>query len=225
MNFKLIPASKEENGCDGDAGHTFETLIGVPENNNKFADFKGYELKVKVSLSTLITCLTSTPPGSTRYIYENFSYEDKKNRKVFFKDSSMNLPFSFIKTDSKLILKDGETFFGEWNYSDLSIKLINKLTNLVVIEAIRKKIDGKKYFIFTKITLYTDFNVDQFWEEILNTVRVDFRIGYSMSKGCIHDRGTAFRVKMENLMKFYQTKEILLEAPPHITQKTKKKAR
>ena len=61
---------------DGALGNTFESLLGVAENNLRDADFEGWECKSQrkhtKSASSLFTCKPDYPLGGDEYMREKF---------------------------------------------------------------------------------------------------------------------------------------------------------
>ena len=65
---------------DGALGNTFETLLGVSENNLREADFEGWECKSQrkhtKSAASLFTRKPDFPDGGDEYMRENWGVQD-----------------------------------------------------------------------------------------------------------------------------------------------------
>ena len=67
---------------DGALGNTFETILGVRENNLKDADFEGWECKSQrqhtKSAASLFTCKPDFPEKGDEYMRENWGINDEE---------------------------------------------------------------------------------------------------------------------------------------------------
>ena len=80
-NLGFIKNTKKTHS-DGTAGNTFETHLGVKENNLRDADFENFEVKTKKSLSgswtTLFSKKPSHPKDGDSYMRQNWGIADNE---------------------------------------------------------------------------------------------------------------------------------------------------
>ena len=212
-------------------GNTFEDLIGVEENNKHEADFKGIELKAHRNITSSMVSLFSkapTPRGVNTYLRETYGViEPESGKKVLnttlchkfnthrgghcFKvkvdKESQKLWMVVKKMATDEILEDKTT--GKqinWNFSVLTKALSKKLKKIAIVYGDEKVENGKRYVRFTKMVILTGLNLEKMLAAIeTGDLMIDIRIGVYASgknKGRTHDHGTAFRMKLEHLLKY-----------------------
>tara|TARA_Y100001970_G_C14181069_1_gene829872 strand:- start:168 stop:926 length:759 start_codon:yes stop_codon:yes gene_type:complete len=206
---------------DGAVGNTFETNLGVQENNLKAPDYDGWEIKTKrqftKSATSLFTLKPSYPPNGDKYMRENWGLNDPSgeypNIKVFrtsvyanrfsivYQKYQMKL---YLDRDSKklrLLLHDiNKKIIDDkvyWSFDDI-LKASSKLRNLLVIEANEKIIDNKVYFHYINASAYLNFKFDSLLNLIeIGKARYDNRLGiYRSGKniGKEHNHGGGLRL-------------------------------
>ena len=215
---------------DTGIGKTFEELLGKTEENFEYPDFEGIEIKTKRYYSQTYTCLFSaTPDGTyifeTKRLVENYGYPDKvltdKKRlnDAVFATEKTNVGYDYLfqlkvnRRDRRLYLYiydvfgrllDTKTY---WEFSTLQEKLYRKLQLLAIVTAKRQIQNNWEYFKYEKIEFYRLMNFNRFIFLIeKGIIRVNFKIGVFRSgsrKGEIHDHGTGFEIKKQDLEKLY----------------------
>lgn len=211
-------------------GMTFESLMGIPNNEFEIPDFGSIELKTKTSNdSHHITLFNCTPTGPHFHEVERlknlYGYPDSvlKKYRVLNTDVYCN---KFSKTLSNFLLKININKYKKeiiltiydknekilesevyWSFDILEEKLYRKLSYLALIKADKKVINKKKYYKYYEMKIYAlkDFNTFLKLME-KGIIRICFKIGIFRSgskMGHIHDRGTSFGIKEENLKYLY----------------------
>lgn len=204
---------------DGAIGNTFETVLGVQENNLKDPDFEGWECKSQrqhtKSAASLFTCKPDFPDKGDEYMRENWGINDehypdikvfrtsiyahrwskvygKYKMKIHIDDSEKKLKIILCDLNEKVI--DDRVF---WTFDSLK-KASSKLKNTFVVKAEEKKINGKTHFKFTEGMAFVEFNFDKCIRLIKQgKARYDNRLGiYRSGKniGKKHNHGGGIRL-------------------------------
>ena len=219
------------NGCNG-IGITFEKLIGVPSNEFEIPDFGQLEIKTKTSNSNEYTNLFNCVPTGPHYheverLKDLYGYPDSilNNKKVLNTAiycnkiikvrSNFYFKLKIDKTHKKLILSiynekkeliEEEVF---WDFDILKEKLYRKLQYLAVIKGKRKVVNGKTFFKYYQMKIYKLKDFETFINLIdKGIIRVCFKIGIFRNGnkiGKIHDRGTSFGIKEQNISYLFET--------------------
>lgn len=206
-------------------GFTFESLIGKEEDNSYLPDFNGIEIKTKLGYSkSPITLFTLVPKkdkiSCINEILSKYGYPDKtkglKNFRgnVYHSYNNIIANKYILKTQIdndkqilKLIIYDVTFNIIEdkiyWDLEELKNRLFTKLNYLAIIKGYPYILNDKKFFKYTNLNIYKLKNFDSF----LNLLKKDkifivFNIGMHKSAnrfGQICDRGTAFRINLENI--------------------------
>ncbi len=212
-------------------GKTFEDLIGKSEDTLKTPDYHGIEIKTKKGYSkSYTTFFNVTPKGNSEFeikrLCNAYGYPDKvlKNKKVLAVSIMANYPtlvanrFLFkldIDYDNEkmfLSIRDKNMKFLEkntyWEFEDIKERLENKLSFLAYIKAWPNNIGGKEYYKYYDIQFYQLRDFQEFLKLMEEgKIRITFKIGIFREgnrKGEIHDRGTGFEIKEENLEKLFR---------------------
>lgn len=216
-------------------GKTFEDLLGVNENNKKDTDFLEFEVKSQRFLTgskiTLFTKSPSFPEKANYYFVSNYGepYSDSPHLKrihtsfyghkfnKYINKFAFKLDVNKRKKKIFITLKDiltdqisNEVFY--YSFKDLETS-ISKLTNLFVVIADTKIIDGVEHFHYTKATVFLGFKFNKFLDMIKSgSIQYDIRIGSyksGINLGKPHDHGSGFRVNRNKLKELYSDVIIL----------------
>lgn len=211
-------------------GKTFEDYVGVVENNKEKPDLYGFEIKShreeSNSYVTLCTKSPSFPYRANAYLLQKFGtpYEDTPNLKRLHTSMFANHPnthegkYAFcLRNDrkakeirilvynlrSKRLLDDS----CGYTYEVLEKIFAKKLKNLFYVTADRKYKDNTEYFKFSQADIYEQPSFQKFLKLIdQGKIMYDIRMGSYQSgknKGKLHDHGSGFRIKPEDLPKLY----------------------
>ena len=206
------------NGNTG-VGMTFEHRCGVPENNWRCPDLYEAELKAKrLDSDSLLTLMTKNPPRAVRKLTMEFGTDtfdeagDLYRRRLYhtLKNGKSEL-FSLVETDESLDLMSGDRVVAQWSSATLA-RALSKLTNLCLIDAKTKLVEGQEQFQYTGFTYYHGFDQQKFIEALIDgEAFIDFRAHYCHVKKKLRDHGTAFRInpdKLPDLYKGYERVEL-----------------
>jgi len=212
------------------SGETFESLVGVETNSFELPDYNGIEIKTrKLFLKSYIKLFNSTPDG--KYLFEikrirdTYGYPSQKikdtkvfnisiyTNKIISIGNNYRFELEVNKSDERIYLHvidknnkliDKQTF---WSFNTLKEKLSRKLQILTVIDTLEKKENNIRYYKYTNIKFYGLKDFDYFIELIeKGIIRITFKINVFLSgkrMGEIHDHGTGFEIKEEDLYKLY----------------------
>ena len=209
----------------GNAGLTFETLLGIPNHNFEISDYNGIEIKTKIYGKQKYLALFNATPDSYLFeikrIHKLYGYPDKShpqfnvfnvslyaNRRKFINKHT----FAWLDVDREkrqIILNvynrqlnslDNKT---AWSFDMLEEKLLRKLQYLFFIRADHKIFHGETYYKYRNYKCFKLKSFDHFLTALENGhIRIDFSIGVFKSGkrlGQIHDHGTSFSIEVQNL--------------------------
>lgn len=189
----------------GNAGLTFEKLIGKYNDNFQTADYKGIEIKVKNNFSfknkykyiSLFSLVPSNCFGfELKRIRDSYGTPDKDfpDVKILMKSFYTNMKvkvesgYSFkinVRYSEKRIylyvynkhniLVDKSVF---WDFIDINDTLNRKLSYLSFVKYNSKLIKGEKHFHYNEIKFYKLKGIDKFFEALENgNIRIYFCLG------------------------------------------------
>ena len=200
----------------GMVGRTFESLLGVEENNKIAPDFKGFEIKTKQSSSsTLVSLFTKSPSprGSNTHLRKTYGYGGNNPylfcmmyaNKNSVSPSTYNFKLKVSNKDSKIYLRvengSGRKINSDkifWDFSELEKNFMEKMNSLLFVTAKSKTINGEKHFHYTNATIYYNPSIKKLIKLIKEgIVSVESRIQYN------HDHGSAFKISKKNIPLLY----------------------
>lgn len=213
----------------GAVGITFENLLGKEKENFEIPDYNGIEIKTKLNNSQPYIALFNATPDSYLFeikrLYETHGYFDIENpdKKIFrvqlygnkLISINNNLKAKIIVDRKKQLVilniynKNNELIDNNssWSFEILNEKLMRKLKYLAIIKAYKKVDNEIKYFKYTDYNFYKLKSFENFIDEIENgNIMINFKVGiYKTGKkqGEIHDHGTGFNIKKENITKIF----------------------
>lgn len=211
-------------------GRTFESLLGMEENNLEIADFKGIEIKTKRCFSkSFIRLFNMTPSG--KYYHEierlqsEYGYLDTVSKKYKVLNNSVfcdrrtfigiNYQFMLkIDRENKKVLLCVFDIHGNliekdvyWDFDIIEEKLYRKLKVVALVKAHRKFINNIEYFRYYDMKLYILKSFETFITLLeRGIIRINFKINVFRSGkriGQIHDHGTSFEIRECDLLKLY----------------------
>lgn len=216
-------------------GRTFETQIGNNENSLEIPDYKGIEIKTKISKKNIfITLFNCKPEGlyyketerlKNAYGYYNFKSKEYKvlNNSIYCKKETIigeNYKFK-LNVDRKnekiyLYIYDINNLLIEnntyWDFDVLKEKLYRKMKYLAYVKGIKKYTKDGIYFKYKKINFYKLKNFEEFIKMIeQDKIRITLKIGVykrGKKKGKTYDHGTGFDICEKNILDLYD--EIIL---------------
>ena len=215
-------------------GYTFERLINKKVDNFFLPDFRGIEIKTfELYTRRVIHLFNATPDGDYLYpierVLDKLGYPDTKEHKYKVCNiAALGNEFTYCGLYRKMILqidyekekinfiayRDGQNLdIGvSWSFELLKERLGLKLKNLAIVKAKSRIENGDKYFLYDRIDFYIMKDFKTFLSLIEDgTIKVTFKIGaYRSGKrsGQIHDHGTDFSIKYNDIEKLYEKIDI-----------------
>ena len=211
-------------------GYTFESLIGKSEDRMYFPDYKGIEIKTKLGYSKsplTLFCMSPQKNGNTcaeellkKYGYpkKNYkklksfggsAYQNERNiiaNKYFFKTKLdfKNKKLKIIIVDINLRVLEDSIY---WDLNEIKDRLYTKLKILALVNGYPYKRNGDVYYKYTNIKFYKLKGFYVFLKLLKeDKVFITFNIGTftdARRYGIIHDRGTAFRIKIDSIEELF----------------------
>lgn len=203
---------------DTGIGFTYESLLGIKENNLKNHDFTygGEEVECKTrrrGTSANLTMFTKEPPIrdiKDVELMKKYGYTDQKGRLglkpdcVYGQFNPQNLSLSTDEKNETISLIDSDGYKPwTWTCDDIS----KKMRNLLLVFADSKKENGSEYFFYDEAYYLKDFDRSKFLGLIKNKkIVVNLRM-HQKDNGTSRNHGTAFRISsMDELMDCYGAK-------------------
>jgi len=209
-------------------GNAFEDLIGKDEDNKSEADFYGIELKshrtITKSMMSLFSKSPSYPKGVNTYLRETYGVvESDFGKKVLnttisgFRENTHRGGHSFKavvnRCEERIYLQIRDLSTNKiipeeiyWSFNVLKTALEKKLSKIAILYGDEKDENGIHYVRYTSMIILEGLTFEKLLTCLENgELLIDIRIGvYSSGKniGKTHDHGTAFRIHLENLLKY-----------------------
>lgn len=211
-------------------GVTFESLLGIQENELEIPDYNGIEIKTKRYGSMSYITLFSYTPEGPRYheverLKDKYGYPHKKfsqynvlNNSVYcnIKNKIGNKSYFKLHIDrksEKMYLEiynlNGNLIEKEvyWCFDIMKEKLYRKMKLLAFVKAISKKVNGDEYFKYYGLNIYILKDFETFVTLLeKGVIRLNFKLNIRTTeekRGQIYDHGTSFSISEENLDKLY----------------------
>jgi len=194
---------------DTGIGYTFETLIGVKENNDKKADFKGIEIKckgikegvaansgkynlfqegpnwtIKATAKELIRILGK--PGADGLF--------RCNSQVTAKPNNIGLLLDVFNAESKVDLRKHEAALGYWTFGQLETRLLEKHSRTVFVKAKTRSTKTKPRFFYEELVYCDKPSIARFMN-LVEHRRIVFEFLLSEKPdGTVRNRGYPWRL-------------------------------
>ena len=210
-------------------GKTLEDLLGIEENNFAGPDGLTTELKAgRNNATSMLTLFTKSPEplGINSILLKELGYPDpKRNGKIVLHSTMNAVSFNQLRggnklkielTEDKIIinspkLRDKSLKIPFWNYQTLQNSFELKIgKELLYVKADSRGSGINEEFHFNEAWLMRDFQFENFLKQLeKGNLLVDIRMGL-YENGGVHDHGTAFRLKPENLPMCFNSLEQVL---------------
>lgn len=204
-------------------GYTFETLLGVNENNIPIPDIGGrVEIKTvrkgSQSLITLFTFNKGVWRANQRDLIERFGYVDERGRyalknTIFFRrpiPQGLSLNINETKNTVDLIARESGTVIATWDVYVIVGKFMAKMSRLLIVMADRKVEQGREYFHYNEAYILQNPTSRSIISAFKNSlIGIDLRM-HLKENGAVRNRGTAFRIKEQDLVNLYESRNQLI---------------
>jgi hypothetical protein len=203
-------------------GITLEKLLGIPQNNSHFPDFKGIEIKSfltkeewkaknPITLFNLVPSWDMSFFESSIAFYNFYSYESRNfYSTTYFKKENINKLFLDISLCGKYIYEKNSVCnekFLSWETENINRIFSEKLKTTFFVLAERVTLAGREHFIYKNLVVAKNPSFEKFMSmlrEKLISINHMILVGKA---GRISERGPAFRVKPKHVFDFYRDVE------------------
>jgi hypothetical protein len=200
---------------DTGIGYTFETLLGIKENNDRRADFKGIELKCKAIregaafAAGKINLFQQGPTWLGHYSAKDRIRLIGKRRSdgcytchSQITTTANNLGLSLLITDSenKIDLRKKTEELGYWSFASLESRLKEKHARAAVIKAATRAKESTNQFKYDEIVYCERPSIDRFVTLVRNKTIVFEFLMYEKANGQIRNRGYPWRLIREEFL-------------------------
>jgi hypothetical protein len=203
-------------------GHTMEGLLGYGENPLALPDWGIFEIKTtRRDSKTPVTLLSKTPkriPGISReeFMRDHGYWDEERKRQALYctlnaiKENSLGWILSISRAEGLINFIHNKEVIATQDVSSLQKKFEEKITNLVLIIADRKK-DGKdEYFRYSEAYLLAKADIDRLLDLLESgDITFDWRMHLKKS-GTVRDHGPGYRMLETKLPKLYNHIERLV---------------
>lgn len=218
------------NKSKGNAGITFEKLIGKENDNFQTADYDGIEIKVKNESKTKLLRLFSLVPSNSfgielkrirnTYGINDYCFKDIKTlqsflgatrKSVIISGYKLQLEIDYINEKLFLLIFDKNNCLIEkkiyWDFDDIIKTIERKLKTLAIVKFESKKTNGQNHFHYTNINYYNIKSTIVFFKLIeLGKIKINIDLGVYRSGtkiGKEHDNGIFFYISYSDLLELY----------------------
>ena len=194
---------------DTGIGYTFETLLGLKENNNQKADFKGIEIKCKgkketgPSTSSKINLFQQAPTWmlqtTARELIRILGQVGEDGRfscysQVTAKPNNLSLLLDILRSHQKINLNKNSTAVGFWSFDQLEKRLLEKHSRAVFVKASVRNTKNKNQFFYEELVYCDQPSIDRFVNLAENN-NIVFEFTMSeKSDGTIRNHGYPWRL-------------------------------
>lgn len=228
---------KSINKGNNGVGLTFESLLGISQNELEIPDYNGIEIKTKRNYSKSYITLFSCKPEGRFYheverIKDTYGYPHKKypqykvlNNSVFANiknkiDVNYYFKLDVCRQNNRIYLeiysRGGKLIEKEvfWDFDILKEKLYRKLKILAYVKAYSgvDKIIEQEYFKYSKLEILSLKSFEKFIDLVeLGIIRINFKLNIETKAGKIgkiHDHGTSFDILEKDLPLLYNKIEV-----------------
>ena len=162
---------------DTGIGYTFETLLGIKENNDKEADFKGIEIKCKGtkeggrSNSTKLNLFQAGPnwlvDGSAKELIRMLGKPGDDGlfacySQVTVTPNNLGLLLEILRANEKIDLQKNAEALGYWTFPQLAKRLAEKHSRAAFVKAKVRTTKSKSQFAYEELVYCDRPSIDRF---------------------------------------------------------------
>jgi len=198
---------------DTGIGYTFETLIGVEENNSKEADYRGIEIKCKqaktgsarggkINLFQQAPEWTQKLSGMDRLKLIGKQEADGTyscHSQVTALPNNLGLHLSLREIDQRIDLLKGSDEIGFWLYEVLQKRLLEKHSRAVFIKASVRTGKEKIQFKYDELIYCERPSIERF-VDLVKTRNIVFEFVMAERSGKLRNHGYPWRLGHEELL-------------------------
>ncbi len=198
---------------DTGIGYTFETLLGIKENNDRRADFRGIEVKSKQVKETgghggKINLFQQAPRWEEKLKalerIRLIGQPDEDGRYSCFSQltttaNNLGLSIDPSATPEQIDLLKGITRFGYWPFEVLEGRLREKHSRAVFVKADVRNTAGLQHFHYKEL-IYCERPSIQRFNDLVKLRRIVFEFMMSEKKGKVRNHGYPWRMTNEDVL-------------------------
>lgn len=194
---------------DTGIGYTFETLIGVKENNDQKADFRGIEIKCKgtkegfASNSTKINLFQAGPSWTVKANSKELIRilgkpgEDGLHTcysQVTVTPNNLGLLLDVLSAQSKIDLRKNMNALGYWSFAQLAGRLAEKHSRTVFVKADVRKSKTATRYAYQELVYCDKPSIERF-VELVEKRNIVFEFTMSeKANGTVRNHGYPWRL-------------------------------
>jgi hypothetical protein len=199
---------------DTGIGYTFESLVGIEENNDRRADYKGIEIKCKQVRGAgghggKINLFQQAPAWENPLTALERLYligqPDKHGRYACYSQvtttaNNLGLWLNTVATPDQVEILKGDKRFGYWLHSVLAERLREKHSRAVFVKAEVRKLAGRQRFYYKEL-VYCERPSIQRFNDLIQDRRVVFEFLMSEKEGKqVRNHGYPWRLTSEEYL-------------------------
>ena len=198
---------------DTGIGYTFETQLGIKENNDRRADFRGIEVKCKHIKETgghggKINLFQQAPRWEQKLTglerLRLIGQLDDQGRYSCFSQvtttvNNLGLSLDPSATPEQIDLLKGITRFGFWPFEVLEGRLREKHSRAVFVKADVRSTAGCQRFHYKEL-IYCERPSIQHFNELVRSKRIVFEFMMSEKAGRVRNHGYPWRMTSEDVL-------------------------
>lgn len=210
---------------DTGIGYTFETLLGIRENNDKKADFQGIEIKCKgikegAGSSTSKQNLFQEAPtwivnAGARELIRILGKARADGRyachsQVTPKPNNLGLLLDVLNADSKIDLRKNADAIGYWTFRQLETRLAEKHSRTAFVKAGSRITKSKTQFHYEELVYCANPSISRFIDLVEQRKIVFEFLMSEKPDGSIRNRGYPWRLTRSEFQDYLFTFQIKL---------------
>lgn len=199
---------------DTGIGYTFESLLGIEENNSKLADFQGIEIKCKrskehrASASGKLNLFQQGPVWASAMsgierlrVLGQLNKEGQLACHSQVNTSPNNLGLSIWPSplELKILLRKNSLELGHWDFAILAKRLREKHSRAVLIKAQCRTAKGRESFLFDEVIYCEKPSIERFMD-LVKENKLVFEFLLAQRGMSVRNRGYPWRLLSEALL-------------------------
>jgi len=198
---------------DTGIGYTFETQLGIKENNDRRADFRGIEVKCKRVKETgghggKINLFQQAPKWEEKLTalerIRLIGQPDEHGRYTCYSQvtttvNNIGLSLDPSATPEQIDLLKGVSRFGYWPFGVLEGRLREKHSRAVFVKADVRNAAGRQRFHYKEL-IYCERPSIQRFNDLVQSKRIVFEFLMSEKEGRVRNHGYPWRLTSEEVL-------------------------
>lgn len=198
---------------DTGIGYTFETQLGIKENNDRRADFRGIEVKCKQIKEVgghggKINLFQQAPKWEEKLTalkrLRLIGQSDEQGRYSCYSQvtttvNNLGLSLDPSATPEQIDLLKGNTRFGFWPFEILEGRLREKHSRAVFVKADVRNTAGNQRFHYKEL-IYCERPSIEHFNELVRSKRIVFEFLMSEKEGRVRNHGYPWRLTGEDVL-------------------------